>query len=202
MSKNMTPSKMTTDGQITKAVSNYRALLEKHTPEFPSEAVQTALGQLGLAEKMFAVFRQCVEAVSNLIVRHAVVNRGQNPSDVLKATGRNLYVNDEVVKVMPKGSGEEVDVVLFNLGRYVNDVDLEKEFELRGLVHADPYSLAKVNQDDPAFADEHPNGTHWKDAEGKWCFAAFRRWGDERRVYVYRHDDVWHDRWWFAGLRK
>ena len=200
--QSMTPSKTTTDGQITKAVSNYRALLEKHAPEFPSEAVQTALGQPGLADKMLAVFRQCVEAVSNLIVRHVTVNRGQKPSDALKATGRNLYVNDEVVKTMPSCNAVEVDVVFFNLGRYVNDADLEKEFELRGLVSADPYSLAKVNQDDPDFADEHPNGTHWKNAEGKWCFATFSRWVDERSVDVGRSDDDWGDSWWFAGLRK
>jgi len=59
-----------------------------------------------------------------------------------------------------------------------------------------------VNTDDPAFADEHPNCTHWKDGEGKWCFATFSRWGGERGVDVSRRDGVSRDGWWFAGVRK
>jgi hypothetical protein len=42
------------------------------------------------------------------------------------------------------------------------------------------------NAADPAFADEYPNGTHWKNVYDKYCFAAFDRWDDERRVFVNR----------------
>jgi len=59
-----------------------------------------------------------------------------------------------------------------------------------------------VNEADPAFADEHPNGTHWKDAEGKWCFVAFVGWDDERRVNVHRSGLDWNAYWWFACVRK
>jgi hypothetical protein len=90
----------------------------------------------------------------------------------------------------------------FKLNRYVSDADLDKEYELRGLKPADPYSLAAVNEDDPAFADDHPNGTHWKDGDGNWCYAVFRRWFDERDVFVSRDGNGWDDGWWFAGLRK
>ena len=85
----------------------------------------------------------------------------------------------------------------------MSDDDLEKEYDLRGLKPADPFSLGAVNEDDPALADTKPNCTHWKDANGKWCYVAFRHWGgDERIVSVFRYDDRWLDRWWFAGLRK
>lgn len=61
----MTPSKMT-KGQIDKAVANYRAMLEKHSDDFNSEAVQTVLGQSELAEEQFGIFRKRVEVFSTL----------------------------------------------------------------------------------------------------------------------------------------
>lgn len=206
MTQIMTPSvgsKMTTAGQIDKAVANYRALLEKHAGEFDIEAVQTVLGQSEFAGEQLAIFRKCVEAISNLIVRRVKVNRSLTPQQVLDATGRKQYTNRKVVDSMPRGNDEEVEIVFFNLGHSVSDVELEREYELRGLKPADPYSLATVNADDPTFADEKPHGTHWKDAGGKWCFATFSQWsGGGRDVRVSRSDSGWGDDWFFAGLRK
>ena len=207
----MTPSvgsKTTTTGQIDKAVADYRALLEKHAGEFDTEAVQTVLGQSEFAGEQLAIFRRRVEMISNMIIRRIRVNRSLTPQQALDATGRKQYTDRDVVNSMPHGEGDEAEVVFFKLdlskrGGYISDNDLEKEFELRGLVSADPYSLAAVNRDDPAFADEKPNGTHWKDANGKWCFAVFYCWdGGGRSVSVDRHGDGWGERWWFAGLRK
>lgn len=202
MTKIMTPSKTMTDGQINKAVSNYRALLEKHAPEFSSGAVQTALGLPGLTDKMFAVFRQCIEEVSNIIIHRANVNRGLKPQEVLNTIGCKQYTDSLVVAGMPKGEGEETEVVFFKLGRFIRDVDLDKEYELRGLKPADPYSLAAVNEVDKAFADEHPNGTHWKDTDGEWCFMAFGLCCGERNVCVDRDKNAWSDKCWFGGLYK
>ena len=209
MAKTMTPSaesKAMTDGQITKAVAVYRALLEKHAPEFDSGAVQAVLGDQGLAGEMFALFRQRVEAKANEVVRRVSgIDRALKPADVIAmvvATGRKKYGDDKVIESMPKGEGEDAEVVFFTLGRYISDDDLEKEYEKRGLKPADAYSLAAVNRDDPAFADEKPNCTHWKDGDGKWCYVAFSRWGDVRGVSVSRVDSGWSGRWWLAGLRK
>lgn len=203
----MTPSKTTTVGQIDKAVANYRAILEKHSGEFNTDAVQEVLGQSELAGEQFAVFRRRVEAVSNLIVRKAKVNRGRSQHEAIEATGRAQYTDRKVVDSMPKGEGDEVEVVFFEpdlsqRNGFISDDDLEKEFELRGLKPADPISVAAVNEADPAFADEKPHGTHWKDAKGNWCYAAFRRWHGERWVNVNRNGCDWNDRWWFAGVRK
>jgi hypothetical protein len=104
---------------------------------------------------------------------------------------------------MPRcGLLDDRRIYFFNLGRYVSDSELEKEYELRGLKAAEPELVAQVNTDDPAFADEHPNGTHWQDAKGNWCFATFRRWYGARGVRVLRHDNDWDVSWWFAGVRK
>jgi hypothetical protein len=205
MTKIMTPSKTMTAGQIDKAVANYRALLEKHSEEFSAETVQMVLGQSELAGKQLAVFRCRVEAVSNFIVRTAKVNRSRSQREAIEATGRRQHTNREVVDVMPKAEADEVELVFFkpdlsNRNGFISDDDLEKEFELRGLKPADPVSVAAVDEVDPVFSDEKPHGTHWKDSNGNWCYAAFRRWDVRRKVYVGRHDHDWNDYWWFAGV--
>jgi hypothetical protein len=208
MTQIMTPSKTTTDGQITKALANYRALLEKHAKEFGAEAVQAVLGQSEFADEVFAIFRRRVEAISNLIIVPAVVvDCGRSPQQALEATGRVQYTDRKVVENMPKAPAVLAEIIFFKPdlskrnGR-ISDDDLEKEYALRGLEPVDPISLAALNEAAPAFADETPHGTHWKDADGKWNFATFRRWHGKRHVHVNRFDDGWGGSWWFAGVRK
>jgi hypothetical protein len=207
--KIVTPSqKSMTEGQINKAVARYRTLLERHAKNFDAEAVQTVLGQSEFANEQFAVFRRRVEMMSNFIVRHVCVDRSQQPQYVLRATGRRLFVNDEVVATMPRGEGE-AEVVLFKpepweytRPGFMSNEDLEKCYDRRSFVPADPYSVAGMNRDDQALADKYPHTTHWKDAKGKWCFATFRRGGVGRLLFVDRYGSEWDDGWWFAGLRK
>ena len=201
MASTMTTSTMT-DRQIERAVEIFRAQLSKYAKEFSSEVVQQVFGQSELGPEWLAVLRNRVEAISNLIIRRAKVNRTRNAQVAIDATGRRQYTDKDVVNAMPNGEGEEAEVVFFNLGRYVSDTDLDKEYELRGLKPADPFSLAAVNEVDPAFADQKPNATHWKDSNGKWCYAAFGQWSGERDVDVRRYGDDWRGGWWFAGLRK
>ena len=200
----MTPStEPVTEGQIGKLNQNLTARLLKHKNELPSNLFQQVLGDETLLDEMYASILKRVDAISNLIIRKVKVNRNRSPKEMLDATGRKQYTDSGVVAKMPKGEGEEIEVFFFNLGRFVNDNDLEKEYDFCGLKPADPYSQAAVNEADPAFADKYPNGTHWKDANGKWCFATFDHWRDGgRRVSVGRNGDGWDDRWWFAGVRK
>jgi len=199
----MTPSVQgITDGQIDKAVSVLRDQLRKHGGQFSSDAVQQVLGQDELGPDLLTVFQKRVEAVSNLITRRVTVNRNRTPQDMLNATGRNQDTDKAVVQAMPRGTGDEVEVIFFKVGRYVSDVDLDTEYDRRGLKPADPFSLGRVNEANPAFADEHPNGTHWKDANGQWCYVTFVRWLEGRRVRVGRGDDGWITGWWVGGVRK
>lgn len=191
-----------TAGQIGKLQDLIGAALRKS--DLQNEPVQQVLEQQGaqVIDEMVAVFRKYVEAMSDMIVRRVRVDRSRRPQQALDATGRTQYTNDSVVRRMPRGEGEEVEVYLFPVRCDISDDDLEKEFALRSLKPVDPYTLAAVNESDPAFADSHPNATHWQDSDGKWCHAAFGRWGGVRNVYVNRHDNDWSDVWWFAGLRK
>lgn len=210
MTKIMTPSLTEmTDGQIDKAVELYRAMLRKHRSELGSEPVQQVLGQPEFVGEMVGLLCKRAEAVSNLIVRRVKVDRTNTPQQVLDATGRRQYVDADVVKSMPKGEGDEGNVFFFkprpeayDESGSISDDNLEGEFEFHGLKPCDPYKLAQVNTDDPAFADKRPNATHWKDANGKWCYTAFSCWYVERGVSVRRGGSGWVDSWWFAGLRK
>ncbi len=148
------------------------------------------------------ILRVAAETMSDMLCRHVTVNRDRIPQAVLDATGRRQYLNQAVVCTMPRGTGGETEVFFFKNDGYASDVELKQQFTLRGLVPVDPYTLAAVNETDPAFADTYPNATHWQDANGNWCYATFDRWDDERSVGVYRYDGDWGDGWWFAGLRK
>jgi hypothetical protein len=206
MTQIMTAAEMT-DGQIENAVNKLRDAMRKHRSEITPDVAQQVLGVENLGMMMFTPFRERAEAVSNLIVRKVKVNRGRSQQEAIEATGRAQYTDREVVDAMPKGEGDEVEVLFFkpdlsNRNGFISDDDLEKEFELRGLKPADPISVAAVNEADSVFADEKPHGTHWKDAKDKWCCAAFRRWLDGRGVFVDRNDSDWSDGWWFAGVRK
>ncbi|MEI6057827.1 MAG: hypothetical protein WCQ60_02545 [bacterium] len=206
MTQIMTAAEMT-DGQIENAVNKLRDAMRKHRSEITSDVAQQVLGVENLGMMMFTPFRERAEAVSNLIVRTAKVNRSRSQQEAIEATGRAQYTDRKVVDAMPKGEGDEVEVVFFKpdlseRNGFISDDDLEKEFELRGLKPADPISVAAVNEADPAFADEKPHGTHWKDAKGNWCYATFSRWYDGRRVLVYRLGSGWDGFGWFAGVRK
>ena len=148
---------------------------------------------------------QAAEA-SNILVRTVPkLDRRREPQQVLDDVGRNTqYADESVVATMPSnGAGveEDVQVEFFKLGRHVNDDELQCELDKRGLT-SDPYAQVAVNKADQAFADEHPNGTHWKDADDKWCFAVFYLNDDgERSVNAYR-GGTWDEDWWFAGVRK
>src|SRR3989344_734545 len=213
MTSIMTAAEMT-DGQIENAVGKLRDAMRKHRSEITSDVAQQVLGTENLGMMMFTPFRERAEVFSTLIVRKVTVNRDRSQQDAIEATGRTQYTERTVVDAMPEGMGDEVEVVFFKpdlSGRNgsISDDDLEKEFELRGLKPADPISVARVNEADPAFADEKPHCTNWKDDKGNWCYAVFSCWGGKRDVGVNRSggywihsDGRWSDRWWFAGVRK
>ena len=213
MEKPLTPSQKTpeamTDGQIDKIVDNVRAGLRKRCNDFKSADVQQALKKGQLDKKIIqatetALEEAMIQVANNTIKRTVKVDRSLTPQQVLDATKRRQYTNSAVVVTMPSsGTGveENVTVEFFQIGKNISDDKLAKTYKERGLV-PDPYAQAAVNEADPAFADKYPNGTHWKDVNGNWCFAAFDRDVGERFVNVYRVDLDWDVSWWFGGVRK
>lgn len=189
-----------TQGQIAKINELLAAGLRK--AGLQSKATQLVIEKQGelLVEQLVGVVRGLVEGVANLVTRIVKVIRNRTPMEVIDATKREKYVNDDVVKTMPSGAVDEVEVTFFQVGRFISNDDLEKEYEKRGL-KPDPYAQAAVNEADPAFADSKPNGTHWKDKNDNWCFLTFGRYDGGRVVDCDRYC-VWLDGWWFGGVSK
>ena len=98
-------------------------------------------------------------STNELLIRRVHVNRTRSLQEALDATGRDQYVSKWAAKSMPKGDGEKVDVIFFKLGRIIKSREFEQGYTVRGLIPADPYSLAQVNANEPTFADNHPNAT-------------------------------------------
>lgn len=112
----------------------------------------------------------------------------------------SIYANDEVLAAAPRNKIQGA-LEFFKIGKYVTDDELAQAYESHGLVPADIYALAAWNEENKD--DERKYfATHWKDKDGKWCFATFRRWRDERRADVARRGSDWLDFWSFAGVRK
>lgn len=202
MTEIMTAPEMT-DGQIENALSKLRDAMRKHRSGISSDVAQRVLGVENLGMILFAPFRERAEAESKTVTRSAPINRTRTPMEALKATGRVPYVNEAVAIAMPLCSGDHVEMMFVNLGRAVACNKLDSELEKMGYeLIVDPVGLAGINEDDLAFADTHPNGTQWKDADGNYCCAVFNRWRGERFVNVDRHVDGWDDDWWFSVRRK
>lgn len=141
-------------------------------------------------------------SIQTSISRKVSVNRARTLQEALNATGVKQCTNPDVVSAISKGERENAEAFFFKTGCFVTDDELENEYELRNLKPADVYLLSAVNEDDPAFVDRHPNGTHWKDSNGRWCFATFDRGLGGREVDVGYNNRGWDDDWWFVGVRK
>ncbi len=120
---------------------------------------------------------------------------------LLKDTGRTMYVNEEVATSAPQHTGT---LEFFKLEKYITAQELADEYEKRGLIPASIVSLCeydKTNRDD--LDRMQWVCSQWKDNEDKWCFLTVRRWNDgERSVDVYRYGNDWDGRWWGCGVRK
>ncbi len=154
-----------------------------------------------LAKKQFELFRELVEAHSKTITRRAAVDRNRALYEAVAATDRKPHLNEFLIKTMPTPTGD-IEAIFINLGRNVDCNTLADELAAVGLeLIVDPQGLVAINKDDPAFADDHPNGTQWKDTEGRYCFMSFYRGGGRRRVRLGQDDRPWRDLWWFPCRR-
>lgn len=205
MKKNIVMPNTMAASQIDKIIADYRTLLERHSGELSAEAVQIVSGQPEFMYEQFGIFRRRVESISTIIVRKVSVNCDRSPQEALNATGCMQCIDPTVMNSIHKVTINEIKIVFFKLdlfmrGDYISDDDLTGEFGLRGLEPADPISVAAVNEKDPVFAGQIPHGTHWKDGNGKWCYAMFNHWKGVRQVYIGRGIG-WRDYWWFAGVQ-
>jgi len=175
------------------------ALLKSNLQSEPSQLVLKYQGEQ-VIDTMVDVVLKYAEAISNMTVFHVAVNR-QLSQEAIIDTGWKKRFDGRAVASMPQGDSDEVDVFFFNLGSNVSESELDSAYELRGL-KPDPRAQFAVNRADPAFSDNHPNGTHWKDPDGNWCYAAWDRWSGFGHTVRVQHDSCgWRGFWWFGGVR-
>lgn len=126
----------------------------------------------------------------------------QQLKERIKALGHTLYCDGDVLKNAPMGITGELE--FFTLRKYISDDDLVHEYASRGLTPATLEDLIAFDENSQSKMDEMLNvATHFKDADGNWCFVAFGRWDGGRSVSVGRGDgDDWSGRWWFGGVSK
>lgn len=117
------------------------------------------------------------------IVRCVSVDRKRTPWQALAATSRNVLVPSDTLRAVSRGEGKEAEVYFF-LHCFMGIDHLKRECEERRSVLADFYSVAAVNEEDVAFADDYPNITCWKGPDGRWYFLTFDRHDGVRRVQV------------------
>ena len=204
MAQAVSPSndKSLTKGQADKFADLFVDALVKSG--LSSEPTQLALEQQGaaLTAKFVQLVREQVDALSKITRRTVMVDRSLSPEAAIAATGRRQYVTADVLASMPKGTDETLIIEFIPLEKWMSDEAVDAKLAEYGLVTADPFALAAFNTVEPAFADDRPCFTHWRDAEGKWCDAAFYDWSGGRCVDVSRHEGDWGDGWWVAGVRK
>lgn len=206
MATAMTPSEGVSREQLGRFLDKFEIRLRG--AGFKKEDFQKGILEIPetpLMDELLAVVSRFVAMVVNTIV-HVVtgIDRGRKPQEAIDATGRRQYVDREVVATMPRCDGDQVELEFFKLdlsarGGWISNSDLQKEFESRKLV-PDPMAQIAFNKANPAFADDHPNATLWKDADGKWCYLAFYLCV-ERRVDCGRNEHGWHENWWFVGRK-
>lgn len=149
---------------------------------------------------------------TSVIIRRVVnIQRHRTALEAVEATGRELFIDSLDVASMPVGKGpEEVELHYFfpcrSVGEAMSGEKLLQEYELRGL-EPDPQAQAADNEAHPEFADDRPNGTHWKNEQGLWIRCSFDKEGhddkrNKRRVYISSGGYPWLIYTWFAGVPK
>jgi hypothetical protein len=144
------------------------------------------------------------EMAMELMTRTIPVNRARTNKEAFAATGRVLLdIRTDAFITIPCREGDFTATFVNICGHPAPD-QLERELAKLGWqLIADPIGLATFNEEEHSFADEYPNATQWKDANGKYCYVIFDRMHGQRTVSVSSHsDDFWSGIWWFPCHRK
>lgn len=203
----MAKKKAISDRQITAAAARLRDALRKNRRILPRDMVEEVLRSKKLGRRLLESFEALVmiaraRAETDLRYHRVWVDRNRSWSEALSATGYDMdRVIESVAKTMPRGKGVWTQLVLFNPGRQLTDIELEEEYARLGLVYADPFSLAAANEN-PNFALEYRNCTHWKDQD-RWNRLEFSdndELDEDVRMTLTASMDYYRPGLWYAGL--
>jgi hypothetical protein len=189
-----------TDGDIEKLLTLIGAELRKSGLD--SSAIKKVLRfhQISIQKDIVQVIARYQSLFRGFVERSVTMGVGHLPMQAIKATQRKLFLNESLIKSIPKSGAGIRKVTFFHLGRTIGNDALSHEFDIRGL-RPDPIAQCMVNQEDPEFADFNPNCTIWKNEGGEWCYLAFNTLNfNLRRVYLARSIAPWNAEWWYGGV--
>jgi len=130
------------------------------------------------------------------------VDQSASIEDLLAKTGRELFVDPETVRSMPRGAKTEEEVHFFKPGEWMTDTKLQALYESLDMNPVDPYTLLHVNIAHPQFVETYRNATHWLHADGSWRYLSFRRRLEKPALSANANYMQWQDFWWFGGVMK
>ena len=217
MSTSSTSKNAITHGNVTKFNNLFTLGLRKSRLSGKKVQAVSKAQASALADEFVRLIRVYVQETSKMITRSAQVNRTRTPEEMLIATNPhelNIDTNCGMfpgrsvdIESVPRGEGSETEVVFFRakLPEYFDTKYLDKEYALRGLVAADPYSLSAVNEADPSFSGKYPNVTYWGNSWREATYLHFFVSGNRGRVAdmgVNWRSEYPPKYYWFAGHSK
>ena len=172
-------------------------LIEHHWDEMGPDLEASCLAAIGRHRMPLSFPQNEVVRLVRNVHRHIGSLEG-----ILHYTpGRVKYLSNMLswASIFDLHFNRDVELHYFHPGRSLTDEQLQQEYQSRKLV---PDPLAQtIDNRDLAFADLHPNGTHWQDREGRWCYLTFdRQFYQGPRVMADFHRNEWFPYWWFAGV--
>lgn len=120
----------------------------------------------------------------------------------INATNRRKYTEEQAVATMPLAITSNGTIHFFRTGHYILAENVRDEYDELGLNPVDPHTLCAFNAVNHRFANRHPNGTPWQDAQGHFYYVDFARVNDESWVRVAQQNRDWNRLWWLAGINK
>ncbi len=135
------------------------------------------------------------------------VNRDITPHQLLSLfRDWEVSYDSRVTRRLPKSSGNNIELVLFPQpairGRtwFLPRVGDISTFTERGLLPADPFSVAVMNLNRGAGDIEVPHCTLWESG-GRWCVMTFDFWKGSKLIDLNRAGRSLDPRLWLVGMK-
>lgn len=140
--------------------------------------------------------------INRLIVRHTIIDLSISSKQALIRKGRVIYTTNPLeIASMISGNRTAEKVIFLPGDSWESDNERDTWLGSMNLKFCDPHTLAKVNEDDPAFADDFPNMTYWEDGDHKYQIT-FCNWEGERQVGIFSSCSISSEGCWIATVSK
>lgn len=140
---------------------------------------------------------------SNIKYRDIAISENKVSLSYLEKLDIGKYIDPLTLDcVTPPEDNWSILVTLFTIGEWMTEQELDEKYKALNLVAIDAYTLAILNETDPRLCEKYPNGTHWKDQDGNWCFGKCTSVAGKQSLRIGYGGIGWCKNLWFAGFSK